>query len=524
MPEKRTHPVTRAEIDKLDAENPRRLYKKKFASLSEELGEELAQKALAEWVEKQRAESRKQGGIMTVLPPDAMKMGRPKYVPILDKNALVELRTNLRVSAKQLSKRMKWEDYAWSRLENGAMNFTLERGIEIADKLGVIFQTLMLADRRAEVEGILDTYGTNLESNLQEQYIEDWIHEQGGADGVLESHGMDEDVQTNDDDQIWEWAADIAHHEIGNDWMAAPEWKALSNVREHIEANHDLVMEQYERFIGARKKVVAFWREHQKKMDNGELDILSADGAMFELKYERLLEDAQTPWRGCTKALDDGTLRNDPEDGTALRLEAWPTEVRVYSEWLRGASHKFTDEELTTLKVKKEAEHVPDDPRNEEMITSLGQPQQEVETAPAPPPQSASQLVQLPIYGSARAGSDSIDLDRGAAALSWTERPYFLAGVGNSYGCYVNSDSMYPVYSEGALLFVHPSKPVRRGDDCIVEVQKENEEPIGLVKRLISKSSDKFIFEQFNPPARIEFAASEIKTLHLVVGSLASGS
>ena len=88
----------------------------------------------------------------------------------------------------------------------------------------------------------------------------------------------------------------------------------------------------------------------------------------------------------------------------------------------------------------------------------------------------------------------------------------------------MNSDSVYPVYSEGTLLFVHPSKPVRKGDDCIVEIQQENKEPIGLVKRLLRKSSDKFVFEQFDPPARIEFATSEIKTLHLVVGSLASGS
>jgi len=517
MPKKRTHPITRQELDQVDAQNPERLYKKKFAALREELGEELAQKALGEWLEKQR---RMQGGIMTVLPPDP-KMGRPKYVPLLDKQALVSLRDSIRVPSHALSKRMGWPKYMWSRLENGAVNFSLERGVEICATLRVDIRTLLLPQNRANVGSILGTYHANLESSLIGKYIEDWIESEGGQDEVLDSisqHLNPEDLATADDDQKSEWVTDCAGDAIGKDWQEDTKWADLLVIRSRMESADQQLEETFNIFFQKKNELEIFFSEITENFRKGLLALNSTDGVKTEVKHTQLCLELQELWQELDKVLVNGTLPSGIDPGL---LENPANEQTI---WI--ANSKAEEEMIAAAPSWNEMnpDH-PDKWNPDGPFDDYYRPdKQEVQSAGAPPPQSASQLPQLPIYGSARAGSDSIDLARGAAALSWTERPYFLAGVGNAYGCYVNSDSMYPVYSEGVLLFVHPSKPVRKGDDCIVEVQQENKEPIGLVKRLLRKSSEKYVFEQFNPPARIEFAASDIKTLHLVVGSLTSGS
>nr|ANO58290.1 hypothetical protein [uncultured Alphaproteobacteria bacterium] len=517
---KRTSPITRQELDEMDARNPERLYKKKFEALREELGEELAHKALTEWVSHQRAESRKQGGIMTVLPPDA-KMGRPKYVPILDRKMLRELRRSLRVSSDVLARRMGWKSYLWSRLENGAVNFTLERGMEIAAKLNVDFRTFMMSGTRGKAEQIIGTYEENLEEQLIDGAIQSILDDnESELRDIANDHHRDDDGEIiGSENEIRDYMDDIAAQWLAatddddeDNWQQKPAWKDLQAVKGRIADRNAELERLHKEFLEHKREFDAYFLEGRKQIEAGELDIESAEGGEFEFGYTSRARQFKLSWMVLDEALRDGTL---PVEITARMIENSAPE---YREWIDRAKDKQA--EADRLDGSNDGVKVAGISFVEPPAEAI---RQEVQgAAPAPPP--ASQLPQLPIYGSARAGSDSIDLDRGAAALSWTERPYFLAGVGNAYGCYVNSDSMYPVYSEGALLFVHPSKPVRKGDDCIVEVQKENEEPIGLVKRLLSKSSDKFIFEQFNPPARMEFAASEIKTLHLVVGSLTSGS
>jgi phage repressor protein C with HTH and peptisase S24 domain len=510
---KRTTPITRAEIDKMDAANPERLYKKKFAALREELGEELAHKALVEWISHQRAESRKQGGILTVREAEEVpaQMGRPKYMPILDRAALALVRQKYRVTSQQLSKRMGWPDYVWSRLENGNLNFTLERGIEISARLEVHFKTLMLPEANFQAAPILQTYQENLELDLKARSCTEYAQQHHGRLKKLVLARVKERSEDGFEPSVEEIESiieEISMDEIDDGWKMEEEWQQLELVRSRIDEHEQAVRSHYEGYAKKKLELEMAFRGMRERIENGEVNPSSVAFVAFEAEHIERISDMDEHWYPLLHSIEEGSgpaflkpeqLGENP--GVAHRI--WIDDVKE-AEWQGGVLLESND------------------PGDDDFVND--HTEQEVRDAGLPPPQPASQLPQLPIYGSARAGSDSIDLDRGAAALSWTERPYFLAGVGNAYGCYVNSDSMYPVYSEGALLFVHPSKPVRKGDDCIVEVQKENKEPVGLVKRLLRKSSEKYVFEQFNPPGRIEFAASEIKTLHLVVGSLTSGS
>ena len=81
---------------------------------------------------------------------------------------------------------------------------------------------------------------------------------------------------------------------------------------------------------------------------------------------------------------------------------------------------------------------------------------------------------------------------------------------------------MEPRFRHGELLFVDPSSPPKRGDDVIVQV-RFGDEICGFVKRFVSASDATTTLHQFNPETDILHPTSDVKAVHLVVGSLAAG-
>ncbi len=138
---------------------------------------------------------------------------------------------------------------------------------------------------------------------------------------------------------------------------------------------------------------------------------------------------------------------------------------------------------------------------------------------PFPPPQMGPR--DLPVLGSARGGSDGFDLDNGAAAMTYTDRPANLIGVQDAYAVYANGSSMEPRYYPGETLFVHPNRPARRGDFVVVQLAAEDGTTHGIIKRFISLSHDALVVEQFNPPRKLTYVASSVAAVHLIVGSSA---
>lgn len=121
----------------------------------------------------------------------------------------------------------------------------------------------------------------------------------------------------------------------------------------------------------------------------------------------------------------------------------------------------------------------------------------------------------LPVYGAAEAGDSGL-FEFNGEIVDYVRRPPGLIGVRNAFAIFVSGDSMVPVYRDGDPVAVHPGKPVRPGDDCVVEFYPDAAGASGraFIKRMVAKTSTSLVVEQFNPPARLEFGADEIKRIY----------
>jgi phage repressor protein C with HTH and peptisase S24 domain len=83
------------------------------------------------------------------------------------------------------------------------------------------------------------------------------------------------------------------------------------------------------------------------------------------------------------------------------------------------------------------------------------------------------------------------------------------------------TDSMYPRYDAGDLVFVDSNRPPSVGDDVIVELHAAEDGTPGaaFIKRLRRRSGSKVEVEQFNPPKELSFDTADVKLLHRVVPS-----
>lgn len=127
----------------------------------------------------------------------------------------------------------------------------------------------------------------------------------------------------------------------------------------------------------------------------------------------------------------------------------------------------------------------------------------------------------LPVYASAQGGSDGMLISYDA--IEWVERPERLIGVPGAFAMYVVNDSMEPKYSQGDLLLIHPSRPVRKGDSVLCVKASDDTEYAALVKEFVRADSEKVVLKQYNPDRTFQISRKEIKGLHLVVGAYWGG-
>lgn len=126
---------------------------------------------------------------------------------------------------------------------------------------------------------------------------------------------------------------------------------------------------------------------------------------------------------------------------------------------------------------------------------------------------------QIPVYGLAKAGLE------GALILDGTviDRIPALPGleaVPDAYAVYVAGDSMEPRYFAGEAVYIHPTKPPRKGDFVVAQIIEDGG-VTGYVKRLVGYDGDDLILAQFNPPQERRFAMVQVAKVELIVGTLA---
>jgi SOS-response transcriptional repressor LexA len=131
---------------------------------------------------------------------------------------------------------------------------------------------------------------------------------------------------------------------------------------------------------------------------------------------------------------------------------------------------------------------------------------------------------KLPVYGAGQGGSEGFFPWNGEI-VDYVSRPPHLTGITQAYAVYVVGSSMEPRYYAGELVHIHPGRPIMPGAFVLVQLRSEaeGETPRAFIKRLGRRTATKVTFEQFNPPKEIDIKASEIHSMHRIVGSAESG-
>ena len=142
-----------------------------------------------------------------------------------------------------------------------------------------------------------------------------------------------------------------------------------------------------------------------------------------------------------------------------------------------------------------------------------------VELAPDAP-SAASQVGRVrdvPELGIAVGGSDG-DFSLNGETIGYVPRPLSLFRR-DVFAVRVRSDSMYPRFREGALLYVERHREPAVGDDGVFEMHPGEEGQAGhaFVKELVSKNIQTVVVRQFNPPGEITYERRRMKAMYRVL-------
>lgn len=96
--------------------------------------------------------------------------------------------------------------------------------------------------------------------------------------------------------------------------------------------------------------------------------------------------------------------------------------------------------------------------------------------------------------------------------------PPALVDVPDAYAVYVIGDSMLERYQHGEIVYVHPYAPVRKDDDCVVQISMgEGEPPHGFVKRFVSMDDQQLKVRQLNPKKVLTFPRGRVIAVHKIL-------
>ena len=141
-------------------------------------------------------------------------------------------------------------------------------------------------------------------------------------------------------------------------------------------------------------------------------------------------------------------------------------------------------------------------------------------SAPSPASTGSRYGQMLPVYGVARGGPDGRFAFNGEV-LDRVPRPPILLNVSDAYCVFVDGESMEPRYFAGEVVYVHPHRPVKRGNFVVVQLKAEQagEPPEGYVKQFVAWAGNDLVLKQFNPLGEIRFPKASVESVHRIVMS-----
>lgn len=127
-------------------------------------------------------------------------------------------------------------------------------------------------------------------------------------------------------------------------------------------------------------------------------------------------------------------------------------------------------------------------------------------------------LSHVPVVGRAAASGEPGKLIMLNEVTEYVPRPPELAGVQDAFAVFVYGDSMVPRYFPNERVYVHPYRPVARGDFCVIQIGAVEPE-CAYVKRFVSMDEKEVRLEQYNPPKEITFPRKEVRSIGRIVAS-----
>lgn len=151
------------------------------------------------------------------------------------------------------------------------------------------------------------------------------------------------------------------------------------------------------------------------------------------------------------------------------------------------------------------------------LMTGMGDTSDGPEAKSILPPR-ATMPIDVPVMGTAAANHNQGAFQFEGGVIDYVRRPPALNGAKDIYALYVEGTSMEPRHRHGDLLFVHPHKPARIGDDVIIQIKTEPDAPIAAtLGELLRRKAEHLVIKKLNPPAEIELSLTGVVSIHKVL-------
>jgi phage repressor protein C with HTH and peptisase S24 domain len=97
--------------------------------------------------------------------------------------------------------------------------------------------------------------------------------------------------------------------------------------------------------------------------------------------------------------------------------------------------------------------------------------------------------------------------------------PPILVNVPGAYAVYVIGESMEDRFKAGEVVYVHPFMPVRKDDDCVIQIANGEGEMLGYIKRFVSRDEETLRVRQLKPAKVLKFPVDKVVACHRIVFS-----
>jgi phage repressor protein C with HTH and peptisase S24 domain len=115
-------------------------------------------------------------------------------------------------------------------------------------------------------------------------------------------------------------------------------------------------------------------------------------------------------------------------------------------------------------------------------------------------------------------GGDDGDFTFNGEVAGYVRRPPGIAHMRNVFALHVLSDSMVPRYDPGEVIYCGGREPVP-GDHVVVETFPDREGEVGkaFVKKLVKRTAQEVVAEQYNPAKELKFDRSKVQRIWRVI-------